>query len=146
MLPSLKMRGQLDSPSERRWKETKRKRVGYVFLFILFILVFSSCHPRHSSDIRPNMTKEEVVSLWGTTPLITYSTVNGKPAETWEYHFAATNSVCWITLVQDRVTNTRCQQRAPYYYPYPYPYRYYYPYPLYRYYYPYYYPHGPYWR
>ena len=129
----------------------KRKKIGYLFLFIALILVFSSCHPRHASDVRPNMTKEEVVSLWGKTDLITYNTVNGKTVETWEYHFATSNSMCWITFDQDRLTNTRCQQRAPYYYSYPYryyypyPYRYYYPYP-YRYYSPYYYPYSPYWR
>lgn len=117
----------------------KRKRISCGFLLIFLILVFSSCHPRHVSDIRPNMTKEEVVSLWGTTDLITYNTVSGKTVETWEYHFATSDSVCWITFVQDKVTTTRCQPRARYYYSYPY--RYYYPYP-YRYYYPY----GPYWR
>ena len=53
----------------------KRKKIGYLFLFIVLILVFSSCHPRHASDVRPNMTKEEVVSLWGKTDLITYNTV-----------------------------------------------------------------------
>ncbi len=121
----------------------KRKRIRFIFLFIGFVLVFSSCHPRHVSDIKPNMTKEEVISLWGTTDLITYNTVNGKAVETWEYHFASTNSICWITFAQDKVTNTRCQQRPRYYYSYPY--RYYYPYP-YGYYYPYYYPYGPYWR
>jgi len=121
----------------------KRKRIRYIFLFTVLILVFSSCHPRHASDIRPNMTKEEVVSFWGTTNLITYNTVNGKTVETWEYHFATSDSICWVTFVQDRVTNTRCRQRAPYYHSYPY--RYYYPYP-YGYYYPYYYPYGPYWR
>jgi len=121
----------------------KKKRIGYVFLFIVLILVFSSCHPRHASDIRPNMTKEEVVSLWGKTDLITHNTVDGKTVETWEYHFATSDSIYWITFAQDRVTNTRCRQRPPYYYSYPY--RYYYPYP-YRYYSPYTYPYSPYWR
>ncbi len=130
---------------ERRWEEMKRKKIHYIFLCIGLVFIFSSCHSRHVSDIRPNMTKEEVISLWGTTGLITYNTVDGKTVETWEYHFASTSSICRITFVQDRVTNTRCQQRPRYYYSYPYPYRYYYPYP-YGYYYPYYYPYGPYWR
>ena len=125
---------------ERSWEEMKRKRICYGFLFIALILVFSSCHPRQVADIKPNMTKEDVVSLWGTTNLITYNTVQGKSVETWEYHFATSNSICWVTFVQDRVTNTQCKPRPSYYYAYPY--RYYYPYP-YGYYYPYYYPYGP---
>ncbi len=110
-------------------------RIRYIFLFIILILVFSSCHPRHVSDIKPNMTKEEVMSFWGKTDLITYKTVNGKTVETWEYHFATSDSVCWITFIEDKVATTQCRRPAPRYYPYPY-----------RYYYPYYYPYGPYWR
>jgi hypothetical protein len=34
------------------------------------------------------MTKEEVVSLWGKTDLITFKTADGKTFETWEYHFS----------------------------------------------------------
>ncbi len=120
----------------------ERKRVIYLFLFAVLILVFSSCHARHVSDIKANMTKEEVAALWGTTDLITQKVANGKTFETWEYHFSNTDSVCWVTFLQDRVVNTRCR-RLPYAYYYPYRYYpYYYPYP-YRYYYPYYYPYGP---
>ena len=86
----------------------ERKRIMYLFLFVALILVFSSCHPRHVSDIKPNMTKEEVVSLWGKTPLITSKTVNERTAETWEYRFLNSNSVCWITFSQDRVVSTQC--------------------------------------
>jgi hypothetical protein len=111
----------------------ERKRIHYIFLLTVLILVFSSCHPRHVSDIKPNMTKEEVISLWGKTDLITYKTVNAKTVETWEYHFATSNSICWITFIQDRVATTQCRGPARYYYPYPY-----------RYYYPYYYPYSPY--
>ena len=121
----------------------KRKSIYYGFFLIALIFAFSSCHPRHASDIKPNMTKADVVSLWGKTNLITYNTVNGKTVETWEYHFGFTDSICWITFAEDRVTSTRCRQRPTYYYGYPY--RYYYPYRYpYGYYYPYYYPHGPY--
>jgi hypothetical protein len=84
------------------------KRIICLFLFII-ILVFSSCHPRHVSDIKPNMTKEEVVSLWGKTDLITYRPVNGKTLETWEYHFLNSNSICWVTFSQDRVVATQCR-------------------------------------
>src|SRR4030065_2533347 len=145
------------------------KSIIFFFLFVILILVFSSCHPRHVSDIKPAMTKEEVVSLWGRTDLITYKTVNGTTLETWEYHFATSDSVCWITFIQDRVTaNPQCDsspaggwyysqlERQPYpetyYYPQPYYSPYYYPYPYYyggyyRYYGPYYFPyHYPYYR
>jgi len=123
----------------------ERKRVIYLFLFGALILVFSSCHPRHVSDIRPNMTKEEVISFWGGTDLITHKTLEGKPIEIWEYHFLNSGSVCWVTFSQDKVVSTECRNapRARYYYAYPYyPYPYPYPYP---YYYPYYYPYR-YWR
>jgi len=126
----------------------ERKRIHYVFLFIVLMLVFSSCHPRHVSDIKPAMTKEEVVSLWGKTDLITYKTVDGKTLETWEYHFSNTDSICLVTFSQDRVVNTQCRrQPRPYYYTYPYyPYPYYYG-GYYRHYYPYYYPyHYPYYH
>jgi hypothetical protein len=116
-----------------------------LFLFVALIFIFSSCHPRHVSDIRPNMTKEEVVSLWGKTDLVTYKTVNGRTLETWEYHFANTDSICLVTFSRDRVVSTECRQQPhPYYYAYPYyPYYYTYPYP---YYYPYYYPYRRHWR
>ncbi len=55
------------------------------------------------------MTKEEVVSLWGRTPLITDRTVNGRPTETWEYHFSNSNSICWVTFSQDSVVATQCR-------------------------------------
>jgi hypothetical protein len=86
-----------------------RERIICLFLFVVLIFVFSSCHPRHVSDIRPNMTKEEVVSLWGRTDLISFRTVNGKAVETWEYHFPNTNSLCWVTFSQDRVVATQCR-------------------------------------
>lgn len=113
-----------------------RKRIVGLFLFVGFMLIFSSCHPRHVSDVKANMTKEEVVALWGTTDMITYKAVNGKTLETWEYHFSNTDSLCSVTFSEDRVVATQCRPlrrrhyRAYPYYPYyyPYPYRYYYPY------------------
>ena len=123
-----------------------RKKIIYLFLFGVLILIFSSCHPRHVSDIRPNMTKEEVVSLWGKTDLITFSAVNERTTETWEYHFFNTDSICRVTFSQDRVASTECRNapRDRYYYAYPY-YPYYYPYP-YPSYYPSYYPYHRHWR
>jgi hypothetical protein len=87
----------------------ERKKILCLLLFAILILVSSSCHPRHVSDIKPNMTKEEVISLWGKTDLITHRTVNGNPVEIWEYHFSNSDSVCWITFSQDRVTGTQCR-------------------------------------
>ncbi len=107
------------------------KKIIYLFLSAVFVIVFFSCHARHVSDIKANMTREEVISLWGTTDLITQKVANGKTFETWEYHFSNTDSVCWITFLHDRVVNTQCRRHPrPHYYPY-------------RYYYPYYYPYGP---
>ena len=127
----------------------ERKRVICLFLFIALILVFSACHPRHVSDIKLSMTKEEVVSLWGRTALITYKATDGTTLETWEYHFGSSGSICRITFNQDRVTDTPQCDRSPggrwYYSQFegqPYPERYYNPYPYsdyYRYPYPYYY-------
>jgi len=142
------------------------KKIICLFLFVVLILVFSSCHPRHISNIKPAMTKEEVVSLWGPTNLITYKTTNGTALETWEYHFDTSGSICWITFIRDRVATTECRPSErryysqleiqpypePYYYPQFYYYPYYYPYPYYyggyyRYYRPYSYPYGyPYYR
>ncbi len=134
----------------------ERNRIFCLFLFVVFVLVFCSCHPRHVSDIKPAMTKEEVVSLWGRTDLITYKATNGTTLETWEYHFATSGSICLITFVQDRVATTQCRrnpaggwyhpllERQPYpgtyYYPQPYNYSYYPPFDFpYYYTYPYYY-------
>ena len=75
----------------------QRKRIICLFPFVVLILVFSSCHPRHVSDIKPAMTKEEVVSLWGRTALITYKATDGTTLETWEYHFGSSGSICRIT-------------------------------------------------
>jgi len=95
-----------------------RKKIIFLFVFLVFILVFPSCHPRHVSDIKPNMTKEEVVSLWGKTDLISFRTVNGRAVETWEYHFSNTNSICLVTFSQDRVVATQCRplRRRGYWY------------------------------
>jgi len=96
----------------------ERKKFIYLFLLIVLSLVFSSCHPRRVSDIKPNMTKEEVVSLWGKTPLVTHRTVDGKDVEIWEYHFASSDSLCSITFSQDRVASTQCRPLRGGRYPY----------------------------
>ncbi len=87
----------------------EKKKVICLFLFVVLILVFSSCHSRNISDIKPAMTKEEVISLWGQTNLITYKNADGFTFEVWEYHFASSDSICSIIFVQDRVARVECR-------------------------------------
>jgi len=87
----------------------EKKKFIYLFLLFALFLVFSSCHPRRVSDIKPEMTKEEVASLWGKTPLVTHKTVDEKAVEIWEYHFSGSGSVCWVTFSQERVSTTECR-------------------------------------
>jgi hypothetical protein len=94
---------------EGRGKEMEGKKIICLFLFVILVFILSSCHPRRVSDIKSNMTKEEVVSFWGKTPLITTKTVEGKMLEIWEYHFLSSNSACSITFSQDRVVGTQCR-------------------------------------
>ena len=81
----------------------ERKRIICLVFLVVLIGVLSSCHTRQVSDIKFAMTKEDVISLWGPTNLITYKNVNGTTLETWEYHFATSNSVCWVTFIQERM-------------------------------------------
>src|SRR5512136_2541553 len=87
----------------------ERKRLVHLVLLVVLFLVFSSCHSRRVSDIKPNMTKEEVASLWGKTPLVTQKTVDEKAVEIWEYHFSGSGSICWVTFSQERVETTQCR-------------------------------------
>ena len=89
----------------RDGKEKDRLSIFFVFL----TLVFSSCHSRNISDIKPAMTKENVISLWGPTNLITHRDADGFTFEIWDYHFASSNSICSIIFVQDRVARTECR-------------------------------------
>jgi hypothetical protein len=87
----------------------KKKKIICLILFVVFILISSSCHSRNISDIKPAMTKEKVVSLWGPTNFITYKDANGFTLEIWDYHFASSDSICSIIFVQDRVARTECR-------------------------------------
>ena len=87
----------------------EKKKIICLFLFVALILVSSACHSRNISDIKPAMTKEKVISLWGPTNLITYKNANGFTLEIWEYHFASSDSICSIIFVQDRVARTECR-------------------------------------
>jgi PBP1b-binding outer membrane lipoprotein LpoB len=90
--------------------EMKKKKI--ICLFVLLILVFSSCRSSRSiSDIKPAMTKEQVISLWGATNLITYKNADGYTLEIWQYNFASTKSTCLIIFVEDRVVRTECSPR-----------------------------------
>jgi len=91
----------------------EKKRVICLFLFVFFTLVFSSCHSRNISDIKPAMTKEKVISLWGPTELISEKNVNGLgPLEVWDYHFESSDTICSVIFVQDRVARTECRPEA----------------------------------
>jgi hypothetical protein len=87
----------------------EKKKIICLFLFVVLILVSSACHSRNISDIKPAMTKEKVISLWGPTNLITYKNANGFTLEIWEYRFASSDSICSIIFIQDRVARTECR-------------------------------------
>jgi len=88
----------------------EKKKVICLFLFTVLILVFSSCQSRQISDVKPAMTKEKVISLWGPTNLITHKNVNGMGTlEIWEYHFESSDTICSVIFVQDRVARTECR-------------------------------------
>jgi hypothetical protein len=87
----------------------ERRKWIHLFLLVVLFLFLVSCHPRRVSDIKPNMTKEEVASLWGKTPLVTNKTVDGKAVEAWEYHFFNSDSICQVTFSDERVTATQCR-------------------------------------
>ena len=88
----------------------EKKKIVCLFLFVFFTLVFSSGHSRNISDIKPAMTKEKVISLWGPTELISQKNVNGLGTlEVWEYHFESSDTICSVIFVQDRVARTECR-------------------------------------
>ena len=88
----------------------EKKKIICLFLFVFLILVSSSCHSRNISDIKPAMTKEKVISLWGPTNLITHKNVNGLGTlEIWEYHFESSDTICSVIFVQERVARTECR-------------------------------------
>jgi hypothetical protein len=88
----------------------EKKKIICLLLFVVLILVSFSCHSRSISDVKPAMTKEKVISLWGPTNLITHKDVNGLGTlEIWEYHFASSDTICSVIFVQDRVARTECR-------------------------------------
>ncbi len=88
----------------------EKKKIICLFLLVVVILVSSGCHSRSVSDIKPAMTKEKVISLWGPTNLISHKNVNGLGTlEIWEYHFASSDTICSVIFVQDRVARTECR-------------------------------------
>jgi hypothetical protein len=88
----------------------EKKKIICLFLFVVLFLVSFACHSRKISDIKPAMTKEKVISLWGSTDLITRKNVDGLgTVEVWEYHFEASDTICSVIFVQDRVARTECR-------------------------------------
>jgi hypothetical protein len=88
----------------------EKKRIFFLFLFVVLIFVFSSCHTRSITDIKPAMTKEKVISLWGPTNLISHKNVEGLgDLEIWEYHFESSDTICSVIFVQNRVARTECR-------------------------------------
>jgi hypothetical protein len=89
------------------------KKIVCLFVLLLLIPVFSSCHSRSMTDIKPAMTKEKVISLWGTTNLISHKNVEGLgDLEIWEYHFESSDTNCSVIFVQNRVARTECRPEA----------------------------------
>ena len=88
----------------------EKKKIICLLLFVVLILVSFSCHSRSISDVKPAMTKEKVISLWGSTDLITRKNVDGLGmVEVWEYHFEASDTICSVIFVQERVARTECR-------------------------------------
>jgi hypothetical protein len=88
----------------------EKKKIVCLFLFVVLILAFSSCSTRSMTDIKPAMTKEQVISLWGTTNLISHRNVEGLGTlEVWEYHFESSDTICSVIFVQNRVARTECR-------------------------------------
>ena len=88
-----------------------KKKVILGFLSVWTVLLLVSCHVRHPYDIRPGMTKEDVIRAWGGTYLPSQQIRDGKQVEVWEYRFANTGAVCRVVFYQDRVTTTQCWGR-----------------------------------
>jgi hypothetical protein len=88
----------------------EKKKIVCLFLLVFLVLIFSSCHTRSMTDIKPAMTKEQVISLWGTTNLISHKNVEGLgDLEIWEYHFESSDTICSVIFVQNRVARTECR-------------------------------------
>jgi hypothetical protein len=88
----------------------EKKKVVFLLLSAVLIFVLSSCHTRSITDIKPAMTKEKVISLWGPTNLISHKNVEGLgDLEIWEYHFASSDTICSVIFVQNRVARTECR-------------------------------------
>ena len=88
----------------------EKKKIICLFLFVMLVLVSSSCQSRQITDIKPAMTKEKVISLWGSTNLISHKNVEGLgDLEIWEYHFESSDTICSVIFVQNRVARTECR-------------------------------------
>ncbi len=90
--------------------EMRRFVVLLLMMGGVLVLVLTSCHTRSISDVKPAMTKEQVISLWGTTNLITHKNVEGMgDMEIWDYHFASSDTICSVIFVRNRVARVECR-------------------------------------
>ncbi len=88
----------------------ENKKIVCLLIMVALVFVFTSCHTRSLSDVKPAMTKEQVISLWGTTNLITHRNVEGLgDMEIWDYHFASSDTICSVIFVQNRVARVECR-------------------------------------
>jgi len=88
-----------------------RKKVIFALLLMAMIFLLASCHVRRPADIRPGITKEDVIRVWGGTYYPTQQIREGKQVEVWEYQFSNSGAVCRVFSYQDRVTTTECWGR-----------------------------------
>ncbi len=87
----------------------KKKKIVCLFLMVALVLIFASCHSRKITDIKPTMTKEQVISLWGATNRMYHKNADGFVFEVWEYHFESSDSICSVIFVQERVARVECR-------------------------------------
>ena len=87
----------------------EKKKIVFLLLSAVVIFAFSSCHTRSITDIKPAMTKEKVISLWGETNRMYQKNADGFVFEVWEYHFASSDTICSVIFVQDRVARVECR-------------------------------------
>ena len=72
------------------------------------ILFLSSACRKPISHFQPGMTKEDVISAWGNTPLKTFKILDDKTYEIWQYNFR--NGICYIVFKNNQMIATHVEQ------------------------------------